>query len=85
MDAKVKAGSTPIEPRRFRLRSWRRLHPDKDLGPLASVPVKDPKGTNIQSYARLSGDRGDHIVHQHLQPDLMIGAGLLARNAVKKV
>ena len=43
------------------------------------------KGEPLRRRPRRRGDRGDHLLHQHLEPlACMIGAGLLARNAVER-
>lgn len=60
-------------------------HPDKDLGPLGTtVPVEDPKGNK---YNLVNGSVVIAAITSCTNtsnPDLMIGAALLARNAAKK-
>jgi len=34
--------------------------------------------------ARQCGDRGHHVVHQHLQPSVMLSAGLVARTQPRR-
>ena len=61
------------------------FHPDKDLGPLGlSVPVKDDKGN---SYNLVHGSVVIAAITSCTNtsnPSLMLGAALLARNAVKR-
>ena len=41
-------------------------------------------GGELRARPRGRGDRRDHELHQHLQPLVMVGAGVLARNAVAR-
>jgi aconitate hydratase len=42
------------------------------------------EGERLRSRPRRRRDRRDHLVHQHLEPLVLIGAGLLARKAVPR-
>lgn len=60
-------------------------HPDKELGPLAaSVPVVDPKGNKYNLTHGSIVVAAITSCTNTSNPDLMIGAAMLARNAVAK-
>jgi aconitate hydratase len=60
-------------------------HPDADLGPLASsVPVTDPKGNKYNLVHGSVVIAAITSCTNTSNPDLMIGAAMLARNAVNK-
>ncbi len=60
-------------------------HPDKELGVLAScVPVTDPKGNKYNLVHGSIVIAAITSCTNTSNPDLMIGAAMLARNAVKK-
>ena len=42
------------------------------------------EGTELFHRPWRRGDRGDHVLHQHLQSEVMIGAGLVAKKAVER-
>ena len=53
------------------------------------APADQPREASRRRRAghprpRFSGHRRHHLVHQHQQPDVMVGAGLLARNALRR-
>ena len=45
-----------------------------------SVRHVEYKG-QLRAEGRRGGHRGDHLVHQHLEPAVLIAAGLLAKKA----
>ena len=52
--------------------------------PTKPVDGQVRRARRIHPRPRRGGDRGDHLLHQHLQPEVMLGAALLAQNAVEK-
>lgn len=60
-------------------------HPDKDLGPLGnSVPVQDPQGNKFNLVNGSVVIAAITSCTNTSNPALMLGAGLIARNAVNK-
>ena len=60
-------------------------HPDADLGPLGTVvPVTDPKGNKYNLSHGSVVIAAITSCTNTSNPDLMMGAALLARNAIKK-
>ena len=47
-------------------------------------PARQGRGHQLRPQPRRRGDRGDHVLHQHVEPERDDRRGLLARNAVAK-
>ena len=98
--ARTRSGAGRAEPRRPKrpqdrvgLSSMKRSFRDALTAPVGArgfgldasdLPRAASAGERTEPRARIGGDRRDHLVHEHLEPGVMLGAGLLARNAVAR-
>ncbi len=82
---KVKAWVDSEQPTKFPIAEMAPEHPDKDLGPLGtSVDVKEPSGATYKLTHGSVVIAAITSCTNTSNPMLMLGAGLLARNAVQK-
>ena len=83
--AKVAAWVESSAPLNVKCLETEAKHPDADLGPLGmQVPVQDPKGNKYNLVQGSVVIAAITSCTNTSNPDLMVGAALLARNAVKR-
>ena len=51
---------------------------------LADIPADEFPKAMVRPAARRRGHRRHHVLHQHLQPSVMLAAGLVAKKAVER-
>ena len=74
-------------PRRLRARAGQPTPPSHGTSDRAGRAIGgrcDVRGRDLPARPRRRRDRSDHLVHQHVNPMVMVAAGLLAKKAVER-